>query len=91
MVITMSDVSFNEPQYVQKSSVQSSKQSLLTRTTIGLKLAKDETGAQKTMMIGTVVISLLAVGIYFYSQTVLAGTGKYVAPYPAAPSSGNNS
>ena len=61
----MADVQFNEPDYTHSGPPRPPKSSFLARIFISLGLAKDEAGAQKPMLIATILVALLAVVIFF--------------------------
>ncbi len=63
MVDNMSDVDFNEPQYV-RSSPRSGQPSLLSRMVQKIGLARTDAGAQKILAILAVIIAVIAIGVY---------------------------
>jgi hypothetical protein len=62
----MSNVTFEEPEYNRNATSRPQKISFLTDLTIKTGLAKDEAGAQRVMLIVTVVVVLLAVAVYVF-------------------------
>jgi hypothetical protein len=65
MVKAMTDVQFEEPDYQQQGPPRPKKTSFLAGIFISLGLAKDEAGAQRPMLIATIIVALLAVAIFF--------------------------
>lgn len=66
----MTDVEFNEPQYASSSRVsQSAKQSRFERLVISTGLAKDSKGAQRVLLIVSVVMLLIAAYLIWPKHT----------------------